>query len=85
VPREPEAASSPVKQRLRRLQKRIIAEPWRVMTLVWQAMRAALLPVRLRDIPAALERFLANLGRRSAGPRMRRAALFYQHIQEESG
>jgi hypothetical protein len=62
-----------------------VAEPWRVMTLVWQGIRAALLPISLRDIPRLLQRFLEHLGRRRDGPRERRAAVFHRHLQEAFG
>ena len=55
------------------------------MTLVWQAIKAALLPIALRDLPSLLERFLEHLHRRSDGPRERRAALFTRHLEEVRG
>jgi hypothetical protein len=55
------------------------------MTLLWQAIRAALLPISLRDIPRLLEGFLEHLGRRSDGTRERRAAVFYCHVQAICG
>jgi hypothetical protein len=63
----------------------VVQEPWRVMTLLWQAIRAALLPISLRDIPRLLEGFLEHLGRRSDGTRERRAAVFYCHVQAICG
>lgn len=55
------------------------------MTLTWRALCAALLPIALRDIPRALDRFLQHLCRYAEGNRQRRAARFYQNLQEESG
>jgi hypothetical protein len=62
--------------RARQLCQRVIEEPWRVLVLAWQSLCAALLPLRLDEIPHALERFLAHLGRCHDGARERRAAAF---------
>jgi len=51
------------------------------MTLIWQAIKAAFLPIALRDVPALLGRFLEHLQRRSDGNRERRAILFKRHIE----
>jgi len=55
------------------------------MTFVWRTLCAALLPIALRDVPCALERFLEHLSRRSSGRRERRAAIFYRNLLAESG
>jgi hypothetical protein len=55
------------------------------MTLVWRALCAALLPIPLRDVPSALERFLEHLSRRREGFRERRAAIFYRNLLSDSG
>jgi hypothetical protein len=55
------------------------------MTFVWRTLCAALLPIALRDVPRALERFLEHLGRRNEGFRERRAAIFYRNLLAESG
>jgi hypothetical protein len=47
-----------------------------VLVLAWQSLCAALLPIRLDEIPHALARFLAHLGRSSDGARVRRVASF---------
>ena len=41
----------------------IRAQAWRVTKIVWQAFCAALIPISLRDLPAALQRFSLHLGR----------------------
>lgn len=48
--------------------------------LVWQALRAALLPVRLRDIPAVLDRFLEHLGRTNDNRKRRRAVEVFLNL-----
>jgi len=55
------------------------------MVLTWRALCAALLPISLRDIPRALDRFLQHLCRYAEGIRERRAARFYRNLQAESG
>lgn len=42
------------------------------MTFVWHSLIAALIPIALRDIPLALERFLQHLAR--SGRRLRERA-----------
>jgi len=55
------------------------------MFFVWRTLCAALLPIALRDVPRALERFLEHLSRRREGCRERRAAVFYRNLIGESG
>jgi hypothetical protein len=55
------------------------------MTLVWQSLCAALLPISLREIPTALEHYLQHLGRCSDGGRERRAAVFLRNLQHDTG
>jgi hypothetical protein len=55
------------------------------MTLVWRALCAALLPIALRDLPRALERFLAHLSRCGSRSRERRAVVFYRNLMSELG
>lgn len=55
------------------------------MTFIWQALKAALLPIFLRDIPRLLEKFLEHLQRGNERCRERRAALFTRHLQEILG
>ena len=38
---------------------------WRVMTLVYQSIHAALLPVRLHDLPVFIGVFLDHIGHRN--------------------
>ncbi len=78
-------SSSSGRTRARRIHKRVVEEPWRVMKLIWQSLCAALLPIRLRDIPTALDRYLQHLGRSSDGTRERRAAVFLRNLQQDTG
>ena len=77
--------SAPRITQSRSLYQRTIEEPWRVMTLVWQSLCAALLPLTLRDIPASLERYLEHLGRCRTGTRERRATVFRRNLQRDAG
>lgn len=52
------------------------------MTFVWQALKAALLPIALRDVPRLMARFLEHLQRGNVRCRERRAAAFTRHLQE---
>ena len=52
------------------------SQPWRVMKLVWSALLAALLPLRLRDLPLVLDRYLQHLGRANERTRQRRIDAF---------
>ena len=60
----------------------MVAEPWRVMTFVWQALKAALLPISLRDVPHLMARFLEHLQRSNVRCRERQAAAFARHLKE---
>ena len=81
------AATSPasLRKRLRGLQDQVVAEPWGVMTFVWQTLKAALLPISLRDAPHLLDRFLEHLQRSGTVCRPRRAEVFLRNIQEMHG
>src|SRR5262245_29887265 len=63
------SASAPppdkIREKLRHLIGRIAVEMWRVVDLLEQALRAALLPVRLRDLPVFIDVFLEHIGRRN--------------------
>ena len=87
APSDPAQGDSPksLHRKLKALQPKAIAEPWRVMTLVWRGICAALLPIALRDIPSALDRFLQHLARDKQKCRERRAAVFYRNLQGDSG
>jgi hypothetical protein len=85
----PPALSSPpgdgpqradIRRRLTRCRGERIAEPWRVTTLVWRALCAALLPIALRDVARVLDRYLAHLARGRSGARERSAAVFLRHL-----
>lgn len=51
------------------------------MTFVWQALKAALLPISLRDVPRLMARFLEHLQRGNVRCRERRAAAFVRHLE----
>jgi len=86
-PNEPVQAKSSSDRRRRRSRdtwyKAAVAEPWRVMVFVWQALMAALLPISLRNVPLRLKQFLDHLQRSVDSPRQ--AELFEQRLREESG
>jgi hypothetical protein len=48
---------------LEALSPEITKQIWRVTVLTWKALCAALFPVALRDIPAAVARYIEHLGR----------------------
>jgi len=50
------------------------------MVLVWQAIRAALLPIKLLHIPAVLDRYLSHLYRSRDRHRRRKILLFLDHL-----
>lgn len=52
------------------------------MAFVWQALKAALIPISLRDVPLLLARFLEHLQRSNVRCRERQAAAFARHLQE---
>ncbi len=81
APTEPAVTRATKRKPLRRMLNRAVVEPWRVMAFVWQAINAALLPISLRDVPAALGRFLEHLQRSREVCRERRAAVFFRHLQ----
>ena len=51
------------------------------MTFVWHSLIAALVPIALRDIPLALERFLQHLARSGAKARERGADRFRHQLK----
>ena len=69
-PQPPESAApsmspSKVRDALRLLHHEIVAEMWRVMVFVDQALRAALNPIALRDVPRAVSAYLEYLSCRN--------------------
>ena len=58
---------------------------WRVMDLVYQAIRAALLPVRMRDLPRFLDVFLMHVGRRNEKKRPKQIERFVAQLQPSAG
>jgi hypothetical protein len=55
------------------------------MTFVWHSLIAALVPVALRDIPLALERFLQHLARSGRRKRERSADRFRRQLMGAGG
>jgi hypothetical protein len=53
------------------------AEPWRVMALIRRAIRAALLPFSLSQIPVLLPRLLQHLQRGNKRSRLTSHAAFF--------
>ena len=51
------------------------------MTLVYQTIHAALLPVRLHDVPKFIGAFLDHLGHRNERKRPKQTALFRAKLQ----
>lgn len=82
---QPSPPTASHRKRLCHLPAEVAAQLWRVFTFVWQALKAALLPIALRNVPLLLERFLEHLGRWRDGYRERRAAVFNRHLQEIFG
>ena len=52
---------------------------------MWQLMCAALLPIRIGDLPDALERFIQYLKRYEGQSRERQIAAFTRKLLEYSG
>jgi hypothetical protein len=51
------------------------------MTLVYQAIHAALLPIALHEVPHFLNIFLEHIGRRNEKTRPKQTELFLQQLQ----
>lgn len=79
------ATARQVKRESERREAQIVAEPWRVMKLVWQALCGALLPIRLWDVPRALKVFVDHLRRYCTGRRERQADAFLRHLLVDFG
>lgn len=79
------SAPASLRKRLAGLRDKAVAEPWRVMTFIWQTLKAALLPISLRDVPRLLARFLEHLQRGNERCRERQAAAFNRHLKEIFG
>jgi hypothetical protein len=56
-------------------------EAWRVLVFVWMAVRSALIPFDLRDMPAALERYLEHLARSNKHTRHRQIPHFLFQLE----
>jgi hypothetical protein len=54
---------------------------WRVTVLVYEVLRAALLPIALPDLPDALPTFLEHIGRRNEKTRPKQTELFLVEVQ----
>ena len=63
----------------------MVQQRWRLTTFVWQLLCAALLPIRIGDIPDALERFIQYLKRYEDQSRERQIAAFTRKLLEDSG
>jgi hypothetical protein len=81
-PQPPESAAQPstspskVRDALRLLQHEIVAEMWRVMVFVHQALCAALNPIALRDVPRAVSAYVEHLSRRNEQTRPKQIERF---------
>ena len=53
------------------------------MTLVYQAIHAALLPILLPDLPGVLDVYLDHIGRRNEKKRPKQTELFLKEVQPE--
>ena len=71
----PPASPSEVRETLRRLTHGIVGEMWRVTVFVYQALRAALNPVALRDVPRAMAAYLEHISRRNEQKRPKKIDL----------
>jgi len=60
---------------LGRLAHEIVGESWRMTVFVHQALRAALNPIALRDVPRAIAAFLEHLSRQNAHTRPKQIEL----------
>jgi len=60
---------------LGRLAHEIVSEMWRVTVFVYQALRAALNPIALRDVPRATAAFLEHLSRQNGHTRPKQIEL----------
>jgi len=74
------SATSRKQYRLNRLDKKVRNEAWRVMVFVWQAVCASLIPVRLNQIPQALDRYLEHLSRSNKQSRKRQIPYFFEQL-----
>ena len=54
------------------------------MTLVYQALHAALLPARLHELPPFLDVFLAHIGRRNEKRRPKQTEIFQAQLRPQS-
>jgi hypothetical protein len=58
---------------------------WRVMVLVYQTIRAALLPLSPRDLPRVLNAYLQHLARSNQKSRPKQIELFLQKLRSQPG
>ena len=80
-PSKPPATSpSEVREILRRLTHGIVGEMWRVTVFVYQALRAALNPVALRDVPRAVAAYLEHISRRNEQKRPKKIDLLLLNL-----
>ena len=62
------------------MDEKIRNEAWRVMVFVWQAVCAALLPIRLSHIPTAIDGYLEHLARSNKHTRRRQIPTFVDQL-----
>ena len=64
--------------------RRVVVEMWRVMVLVYQAIHAALLPLRRLTCPTSLDVFLEHIGHRNEKTRPKQTELFWKGVLAEA-
>jgi hypothetical protein len=76
-PSKPPAVEPPSKppEPLHHLQHAIVDEMWRVMVFTYQALRSALNPIGLRDVPRAVAAYLEHISRRNERKRPKQIEL----------
>jgi len=62
-----------------------VSEHWRVLAVVWQAVRAALTLVKLEELPRALPCFLAHLERIGEQCRPKQIVQFLHGLDDQDG
>ena len=78
-------SSSAVTKHDTELYKDMARFQWRLTTLMWQLLCAALLPIRVGEISEALQRFIQYLKAYGDKSYERQIAVFTRSIQEYSG
>jgi len=60
---------------------RVRDEAWRVLVFVWTIVRSSIIPIDIRQVPAALERFLEHLSRSNKHTRSRQIPQFLFQLE----